>query len=91
MCSLLPIVRRNMLRNSQQYTITFQNYDIHTSVQIRAENVTPVTALVQNLVMIALFEPFEALCSAANAEIAEVRMPALKHDRRGLLNRDIAR
>lgn len=38
---------------------------------------TPVTALVQNMIMTALFEPFEALCSAANAEMVEVRNPIL--------------
>ena len=41
-------------------------------LQVQAGNLTPVTALVQNLLMSALFEPFEALCSAANAEMAEV-------------------
>ena len=41
-------------------------------LQVEAGNLTPVTALVQNLLMSALFEPFEALCSAANAEMAEV-------------------
>ncbi len=32
-----------------------------------------MTALVQNMIMTALFEPFEALCSAANGEMVEVR------------------
>ena len=41
-------------------------------LQVEAGNLTPVTALVQNLLMSALFEPFEALCSAANAEMTEV-------------------
>ena len=44
-------------------------------LQVQAGNLTPVTALVQNLLMSALFEPFEALCSAANAEMAEVCEP----------------
>ena len=55
---------------------------MHMPAQVEAGNVTPVTALVQNLLMTALFEPFEALCSAANAEIAQVTMSALKHYRR---------
>ena len=41
-------------------------------MQVEAGNLTPVTALVQNMIMTALFEPFEALCSAANAEMSEV-------------------
>ena len=62
-----------------------QNDDIHIPAQVEAGNVTPVTALVQNLLMTALFEPFEALCSAANAEIAEVTMSALKQYRHACL------
>ena len=58
-----------------------QNHGIQMPAQVKAGNVTPVTALVQNLLMTALFEPFEALCSAANAEIAEVRRSASKHYR----------
>ena len=42
------------------------------TLQVRAGNLTPVTAMVQNLLMSALFQPFEALCSAANAEIVKV-------------------
>ena len=41
-------------------------------MQVMAGNLAPVTALVQNLVMSALFQPFEALCSEATAEIDEV-------------------
>ena len=44
---------------------------MHT-LQVRAGNLTPVTAMVQNLLMSALFQPFEALCSAANAETVKV-------------------
>lgn len=86
----MPVVRCGMLLNSQQSTVPSQNHDIHIPAQVQAGNVTPVTALVQNLLMTALFEPFEALCSAANAEIAEVKMSALKHYRQRLPNCDIA-
>ena len=41
-------------------------------MQVMAGNLAPITALVQNLVMSALFQPFEALCSEAVAEIDEV-------------------
>ena len=41
-------------------------------MQVMAGNLAPITALVQNLVMSALFQPFEALCSEATAEIDEV-------------------
>ena len=46
------------------------------AIQVVAGNLTPITALVQNLIMSALFEPFEALCSEATAEIDEVDAPA---------------
>lgn len=54
-------------------------------MQVRAGNVTPVSAMVQNLIMTALFEPFEALCSAANGELAEVWLAASLLDDAGLL------
>ena len=41
-------------------------------MQVVAGNLAPITALVQNLIMSALFQPFEALCSQATAEIDEV-------------------
>ena len=41
-------------------------------MQVEAGNLAPITALVQNLIMSALFQPFEALCSQATAEIDEV-------------------
>ena len=42
------------------------------AMQVMAGNLAPITALVQNLIMSALFQPFEALCSEATAEIDEV-------------------
>ena len=45
-------------------------------MQVLAENLAPISALVQNLVMSALFQPFEALCSGATAEIDEVNAHA---------------
>ncbi|CAL5224945.1 g7714 [Coccomyxa viridis] len=42
------------------------------NIRVQAGNLTPVTALVQNMIITALFEPFEALCSAANGEMVEV-------------------
>ena len=48
------------------------------TLQVRAGNLSPVTALVQNLLMSALFQPFEALCSAANAEVVKVGHPTLQ-------------
>ena len=46
------------------------------AMQVVAGSLAPITALVQNLIMSALFQPFEALCSEATAEIDEVNAHA---------------
>ena len=46
------------------------------AMQVVAEKLAPISALAQNLVMSALFQPFEALCSEATAEIDEVNAQA---------------
>lgn len=63
-----------MLGQSQhRQGLTYRLIAVCCFTQVQAGNLTPVTALVQNMIMTALFEPFEALCSAANGEMVEVR------------------